>query len=145
MSSPLCLCQRSLVTSKIPSGSGPRCSRCKEPSDSPLLGTSGVSLPLFVYESLLGSVCTTTVVTLQHTEVFSPSWETRPIVSVSGKLNGALGCRNLAVKRLSRSPGGRICVFLPALAPGLRQCLLCGEGEREVSPGPRWPAGQPCY
>lgn len=75
MSSPLCLCQRSLVTSKIASGSGPSCSRCKEPLDSPLLRTSGVPLPLFVYESLLSSVCTTTVVTLQHTKAFSPSWK----------------------------------------------------------------------
>lgn len=104
-------------------------------------GSLPASLP--AQEGTLHSVCTIQGVLCITLRLSAPP-EKRSPLSVSGQPNQALGCRPSVVKRLNCSTGW-ICVFLPTLAPGLRQCLLFGEGEREVSPGPRWPTGKPCY
>lgn len=88
---------------------------------------------------MLHRACTTKGGSSHYTQAFRPVCKTKSTVSNSKQPSRAPGYRTLVVKRLNRSTGW-ICVFLPTLAPGLRQCLLFGEGGKgrsRLDPGGR--------
>lgn len=127
------------VTSKICSGNSPAWSKCKglllchsfgKVESSCLSSCSRKQAALCVHREGVSS---------HYTQAFCPVWETKYMVSISGQPDWALSYRTLVLKRLNCSTGW-ICVFLPTLAPGLRQCLLFGEGGKgrsRLDPGGR--------